>query len=67
VPGNSPVGLRLPLDSVQYFDPAEQEELPERSLFADVDALPDGDHLIPETGAKFNNSKTFLKRRWWLR
>jgi len=61
VPGNSPVGLRLPLDSVQYFDPAEQEELPERSLFADVDALPDGDHLIPETGAKFNNSKTIFK------
>jgi uncharacterized protein (DUF2126 family)/transglutaminase-like putative cysteine protease len=61
VPGNSPVGLRLPLDSVQYFDPAEQEELPERSLFADVDALPDGDHLIPETGAKFNNSKIIFK------
>jgi uncharacterized protein (DUF2126 family)/transglutaminase-like putative cysteine protease len=61
VPGNSPVGLRLPLDSVQYFDPAEQEELPERSLFADVDALPDGDHLIPETGAKFNNSKVIFK------
>lgn len=61
VPGNSPVGLRLPLDSVQYFDPAEQEELPERSLFADVDALPEGDRLIPVTGTKFNNSKIIFK------
>jgi uncharacterized protein (DUF2126 family)/transglutaminase-like putative cysteine protease len=61
VPGNSPVGLRLPLDSIQYFDPAEQEELPERSLFADVDALPDADDLIPATGSKFNNSKTIFK------
>lgn len=61
VPGNSPVGLRLPLDSIQYYDPAEQEQLPERSLFADVEALPDGDHLIPSVGAKFNNSKIIFK------
>ncbi len=61
VPGNSPVGLRLPLDSVQYYDPAEQEELPERSLFADVEALPQGDQFVPETGTKFNNSKTIFK------
>jgi uncharacterized protein (DUF2126 family)/transglutaminase-like putative cysteine protease len=61
VPGNSPVGLRLPLDSIEYFDPAEQEVLPERSLFADVDALPEGDGLIPTTGTKFNNSKIIFK------
>ncbi|EHQ24519.1 transglutaminase family protein [Mucilaginibacter paludis] len=61
VPGNSPVGLRLPLDSIQYFNPEEQETLPEHSLFADVEALPNANRYIPEAGPDFNNSPIIFK------
>ncbi|AYL97813.1 DUF2126 domain-containing protein [Mucilaginibacter celer] len=60
VPGNSPVGLRLPLDSIQYTDPAEQEELAERSLFADVDALPDAIEEAADN-TPFNNTDIIFK------
>ncbi|WP_439487254.1 DUF2126 domain-containing protein [Algoriphagus sp.] len=40
IPGNSPAGLRLPLDSIE-FTPAEDEPIkPENDLFAQVGALP---------------------------
>ena len=63
VPGNSPVGLRLPLNSIEYFDPEKQEILPERSLFEDVGPLPvtaqpnttDAESLI------YNNSPDIFK------
>ncbi|CAN5532527.1 transglutaminase family protein [soil metagenome] len=39
VPGNSPVGLRLPLDSLPVVSKAEMEERVERSLFEPVPEL----------------------------
>ncbi len=33
IPGDSPMGLRLPLDSLPWLAPAEREIQPERSLF----------------------------------
>ncbi len=40
IPGNSPAGLRLPLDSIE-FTPAKDEPIkPETDLFAEVGALP---------------------------
>lgn len=41
VPGNSPVGLRLPLEAIKESDAKKLDNVPERSLFAEVDALPD--------------------------
>jgi uncharacterized protein (DUF2126 family) len=63
VPGNSPVGLRLPLDSVQYFDPEKQEVLPERSLFDDVGPLPDTaqPHPTEAESTHYNNSSDIFK------
>jgi uncharacterized protein (DUF2126 family)/transglutaminase-like putative cysteine protease len=41
IPGNSPAGLRLPLDSIETI-PAEDEPIrPENDLFAEVRDLPD--------------------------
>ncbi|WP_258104359.1 DUF2126 domain-containing protein [Marinoscillum sp. MHG1-6] len=63
VPGNSPAGLRLPLKSIQYIDPDDEEVKPERDRFAETDALPDLVDL-PSDGAwneKFNNSKEIFK------
>ena len=45
VPGNSPVGLRLPLDSIPETDPKVLDDEPERSLFAAVDPLPKATEL----------------------
>ena len=41
IPGNSPVGLRLPLESLPYSSPSKNERLVERSLFEEVKELPD--------------------------
>jgi uncharacterized protein (DUF2126 family) len=41
VPGNSPVGLRLPLDSLPWEDPKKREVLLERDQFAPERPLPD--------------------------
>ena len=40
VPGNSPAGLRLPLDSIE--SPKDEPPKPENDLFAEVAALPSG-------------------------
>ncbi|WP_405246466.1 DUF2126 domain-containing protein [Cellulophaga sp. Asnod2-G02] len=40
VPGNSPLGLRLPLKSIQAFDHEEVKVKPEPSLFEAAEALP---------------------------
>ena len=63
VPGNSPVGLRLPLDSIEYFDPEKQENLPERSLFEDLGPLPATAQNSPteEQSLNFNNSYNIFK------
>ncbi|MEP4532622.1 MAG: transglutaminase family protein [Cyclobacteriaceae bacterium] len=63
VPGNSPAGLRLPLDSIQYFDPKKEEIKPERDPFYDAGDLPHPDDLISvaESTKDFNNSKKIFK------
>ncbi|UZD23580.1 transglutaminase family protein [Algoriphagus halophytocola] len=46
IPGNSPAGLRLPLDAIA-FTPAKEEPLkPESDLFAPVDALPESEKPV---------------------
>jgi len=40
VPGNSPLGLRLPIKSIQEYDPENAPLKPERSLFEETSALP---------------------------
>jgi len=57
VPGNSPLGLRLPLKSIQSYDPEKAPERPERSLFEETGPLPyeaDGKEKSVEP---INNSK----------
>ncbi len=63
VPGNSPVGLRLPLKSVQYLDPEEEIYQPERSLFAEVGDLPSRKEIssMIDKEESFNNSKEVFK------
>ena len=58
VPGNSPVGLRLPLESINDFDEEKLEERPERDLFEEVGALPE---TFERPDAKLNNSKIIFK------
>lgn len=41
IPGESPIGLRLPLDTIVHVKDDDLEILPERSLFAPVEPLPD--------------------------
>lgn len=41
VPGNSPVGLRLPLEAIEETDPKELDNVPEKSLFAEAGPLPE--------------------------
>ncbi|MEQ8470976.1 MAG: transglutaminase family protein [Marinoscillum sp.] len=62
VPGNSPAGLRLPLESIQHME--EEEEIkPERDPFAEEDALPAIGEL-PSAGREvkaFNNTSKIFK------
>ena len=63
IPGNSPVGLRLPLNAIEYFDPENQEVIPERSLFEEVGPLPKTirKNSTTEESAKHNNSDIIFK------
>lgn len=62
VPGNSPAGLRLPLDSIQFTDPKKAEPFVAQDLFAETDALP-----VKEAADKddrksdFNNAEEIFK------
>lgn len=60
IPGNSPVGLRLPLDSIQYVNPKDQPVWPERDLFEELGALPDPNYILPP-GRFYNNSALIFK------
>ncbi|GJM28781.1 MAG: IMP dehydrogenase [Cyclobacteriaceae bacterium] len=63
VPGNSPAGLRLPLDSIQHLDPEKEEPAFERDLFAETEDLPQMHELHStkkQTGA-FNNTDEIFK------
>jgi uncharacterized protein (DUF2126 family)/transglutaminase-like putative cysteine protease len=46
IPGNSPVGLRLPLESLPYVSKSKQENLAERSQFEDLPPLPEYQDLV---------------------
>ncbi len=63
IPGNSPAGLRLPLDSIQFVDPKEEEIIPERDLFAETGALSHPDDLasVVATTKAFNTSEKIFK------
>ncbi len=41
MPGDSPLGFRLPLDSLPWVDKALREDLAERDSFAPIEPLPD--------------------------
>ncbi|MDF9795958.1 uncharacterized protein (DUF2126 family)/transglutaminase-like putative cysteine protease [Catalinimonas alkaloidigena] len=59
VPGNSPAGMRLPLNSIQNL--AENEEVrPERSLFEEVGDLP-GPSADEGEALKYNTSEKVFK------
>ncbi len=63
VPGNSPAGLRLPLDSIQFLDKEKEEIKPERDLFDEVGALPSLQDL-PSSGTEireYENSEDIFK------
>ncbi|MEP1085703.1 transglutaminase family protein [Algoriphagus sp.] len=58
VPGNSPAGLRLPLDSIEFTPPEKEPMKPETDLFAEVSALPDSGL----SAASFKNAPKNSKR-----
>jgi uncharacterized protein (DUF2126 family) len=63
IPGNSPAGLRLPLDSIQHIDPKKEEPIFERDLFAETQDLPqihEAHSVIEQTGA-YNNTDEIFK------
>ena len=51
VPGDSPVGLRLPLDSLPWADPAHVEAEAAPDPFAPRPPLPASQHMLPAAGA----------------
>ena len=63
VPGNSPAGLRLPLDSIQYIDPEKEPPAFERDLFAETEALPQMHelHAAQEQAGAYNNTDEIFK------
>lgn len=48
IPGNSPMGLRLPLDSLPYMVPAQRNEEVQRSPFENVGELPNYHSMIEQ-------------------
>ncbi|TXE02829.1 DUF2126 domain-containing protein [Algoriphagus aquimarinus] len=61
MPGNSPAGLRLPLDSIEFTPPAEEPIKPETDLFADVPDLPNSAVKSIDFKVKPKNSKRIFK------
>ncbi len=56
VPGNSPIGLRLPLDSITEEETRPSEVRPERSLFEEVGDLPDYTANFTDSTRGYNTS-----------
>jgi uncharacterized protein (DUF2126 family) len=56
IAGNSPIGLRMPLNSLPYLSPEKREIMPENDLFADKPPL--GDYEYGVVGENTNNSET---------
>jgi uncharacterized protein (DUF2126 family)/transglutaminase-like putative cysteine protease len=68
IPGNSPMGLRLPLNTLPYIAPEKREIQPERSLFDDLPPLADyKDIIIQRTetpiGQEYTTAKTDVKKQ----
>lgn len=63
VPGNSPAGLRLPLESIQNFEDEKEEVKPERDPFDENELLIHPDNLpsVDNSLSNFNNSEKIFK------
>ena len=63
IPGNSPIGLRLPLNSIQYVNPKEEEIKHQRSLLEETEALPAPEEIedLIDTSKNYNNSDFIFK------
>ncbi len=57
IPGNSPLGLRLPLKSIQSYDPDKAEVRPEKDLFEETSALSFDKESENVPSGVFNNTK----------
>ncbi|MEJ7586732.1 MAG: transglutaminase family protein [Ferruginibacter sp.] len=60
IPGNSPMGLRLPLDSLPEIDSEDEPEKVERSLFED---LPELDHFDETINSRYDTITLHPVRR----
>ncbi|NJN24985.1 MAG: transglutaminase family protein [Cyclobacteriaceae bacterium] len=61
IPGNSPLGLRLPLKSIQAYDAEKAEPRPEKSLFDESSPLPTETNDLNTPKASINtSSKIFI-------
>jgi uncharacterized protein (DUF2126 family) len=56
VPGNSPVGLRLPLDSIEETKKEILDNIPERSTFAETDPLGNMSQMAEDAKAEVLHS-----------
>lgn len=59
VPGNSPAGLRLPLDSIVHTDKKDEPILPEQDLFAQVKKLPKSSKRLTAKKPPINSKRIF--------
>ncbi|MEN2283079.1 transglutaminase family protein [Algoriphagus sp. SE2] len=59
VPGNSPAGLRLPLDSIEYTDPKDELVIPENDLFSPVKKLPKSSKKLRAKKPPINSKRIF--------
>lgn len=64
IPGNSPMGLRLPLDALPYMVPAQRNKEVERSPFEDLEALPDFHTLIEQQQQSNSKNLDEIPREW---
>ncbi|MCV9385926.1 transglutaminase family protein [Reichenbachiella ulvae] len=63
VPGNSPAGLRLPLDSIQYLDEDKEKQDFEKDPFAETEDLPQihETHSFHDQKGAYNNTDEIFK------
>ena len=63
VPGDSPVGFRLPLNSLPYIDPIDEPHLVPEDTFAERGALPDPTAMVRKVTA--DGAKSAPARSKW--
>ncbi|UXX78628.1 transglutaminase family protein [Reichenbachiella carrageenanivorans] len=64
VPGNSPMGLRLPLESLPHMVPAQRKQEVERSLFEELGNLPDYHNQIKQQQQSDTKSFEKIPKDW---